>query len=369
MQVPFVDLKTQFQSLEKEILQATTEVMRNTAFIMGPDVSAFETEFAQFCGGEHCVGVNSGCDALQMALRALDVGPGDEVITAANTFIATVLAISSTGATPVLVDCLEDTYEIDPAAIESAVTERTKAILPVHLYGHPADMDAILAIAEKHGLLVVEDAAQAHGAMYKGRRCGSIGNAGCFSFYPGKNLGAYGDGGAIVTQDPAVAEKVGWLRNYGQSKKYYHDVVGWNTRLDTVQAAVLRIKLEKLDAWNNARAANAARYCEHLKDLPVQLPICKPDCTHIYHLFVVQSEKRDELMAFLGERGISCGIHYPIPVHLQKAYEDLEYRCGAFPVAEKAADRILSLPMFPELTTEQVDFVCDGIRAFYGRNG
>lgn len=365
MKVPFVDLKTQFAELQDEILSATTQVMENTAFILGPDVSEFEAEFAGFCGTTECVGVASGCDALLMALRALGVGAGDEVVVPANTYIATPLAVSAAGAIPVFIDCLEDTYELDVAAARRAITAKTRVIMPVHLYGHPADMDSVMALAKEHGLHVIEDAAQAHGAMYKGKRCGSIGDVGCFSFYPGKNLGAYGDGGAIVTNNVEVAKKVRWLRNYGQSKKYYHDVVGWNCRLDTMQAAVLRVKLPHLAFWNEARANHAGRYCELLQDLPIALPTCEPDCTHIYHLFVIRCDERDGLMGHLEKQGVSCGIHYPIPCHLQKAYADLRYTEGVFPVTEQVAGQIVSLPMFPELVPEQIEHTCEAIRAFF----
>jgi dTDP-4-amino-4,6-dideoxygalactose transaminase len=357
MKVPFVDLQIQFQNLRDEILPAVENVMRRSAFILGEEVAQFEKDFATYCGAKHCVGVASGCDALLWALKACNIGPGDEVITVANTFIATVLAISFSGAKPVLVDCLEDTYEIDPEAVRRAITPRTKAIIPVHLYGQPADMDAVLAIAREHGLLVIEDAAQAHGAMYKGKMCGTFGIVGCFSFYPGKNLGAYGDGGAIVTDDPQIAERVRMLRNYGQPKKYYHDVVGWNSRLDTIQAAILSIKLRHLTAWNEARRAHAEQYKSLLGDAPVRLPSEAPNVRHVYHLYVARVPSRDEVLAKLGERGISCGIHYPVPIHLQKAYAHLGYPRGSFPICEKVAGEILSLPMYPELSYEQIEHV------------
>jgi dTDP-4-amino-4,6-dideoxygalactose transaminase len=364
MNVPFVDLQTQFQSLKKDVLPAMEKVMARAAFVLGAEVDEFEKAFAQFCGAPYCVGVSSGCDALLIAIKALGLGPGDEIITVANTYIATALSITAAGAKPVLVDCLEDTYEIDPAAVRAAVTPRTKAIIPVHLYGQAADMDPLREIAAKHGLKVIEDAAQAHGATYKGRPCGTLGDVGCFSFYPGKNLGAYGDGGAIVTADPKIAEFARQFRNYGQTKKYYHDSVGWNSRLDTVQAAVLLTKLKHLAAWNEARRRHAAAYRERLKDLPLVLPAAVPGNEHIYHLFVIRVAKRDALLEVLGRQGISCGIHYPIPVHLQKAYAHLGHRAGSFPVSERVAPEILSLPMYPELTEEQLGCVCDAIRAF-----
>jgi len=366
MKVPFVDLQTQFQAIRNEVMPAVESVMARSAFILGDEVDVFERDFAAFCGTSECVGVASGCDALLWGIRACGLGPGDEIITVANTYIATVLAITMAGATPVLVDCLADSYEIDPAAVENAMTDKTKAIIPVHLYGQAADMDAILAIAEKHGLLVIEDAAQAHGSTYKGKPCGSMGAVGCFSFYPGKNLGAYGDGGAIVTNDAEIAEKVRMYRNYGQSKKYYHDIPGWNSRLDTVQAAVLSIKLKQLAAWNDARHENAERYCEGLKDLPVGLPVEMPDNRHLYHLFVIRTEKRDELLDYLKTKDVFCGIHYPVPIHLQKAYADLGYSKGDFPITEQTSDEILSLPMFPELTEAQVGYVCEQVASFFG---
>ena len=359
-------MKTQFEQLKLEIMPAVESVMRRAAFILGEEVDAFEKSFAAFCGAKECVGVASGCDALLWAIKACGIGPGDEVITVANTYIATVLAISAGGATPVLVDCREDSYEIDPDRVRRAITRKTKAILPVHLYGQSADMDAILALAKEHNLKVIEDACQAHGATYKGRACGTIGDVGCFSFYPGKNLGAYGDGGAVVTDNREIATKVQMLRNYGQTKKYYHDVIGWNSRLDTVQAAVLNAKLKHLNSWNDARRRHADSYRKKLQGLPLTVPVEMPGNKHVYHLFVILVEKRDELLEFLKTKGVSCGIHYPVPVHLQKAYAGLGYRSGSFPVTERTAAQLLSLPMFPELNPDQVEAVCQGIREFLG---
>ncbi len=367
MKVPFVDLQAQYRSLSAEVLPAITNVMERAAFILGQEVSDFEKDFAKFCGRKECVGVASGCDALLWAIKACGIGPGDEVITVANTYIATALAISFAGAKPVLVDCREDTYEIDPDAVRRAITPATKAILPVHLYGHPADMDPILKIAREHGLKVIEDTAQAHGATYHGRNCGAMGDVGCFSFYPGKNLGAYGDGGAVATDNPQIAELVRMYRNYGQPKKYYHDLIGWNSRLDTLQAAVLGVKLKHLESWNEARRRHAKRYGELLKDLPVVLPVESQGCRHVYHLFVIRCKDRDGLVDFLATKGVSCVIHYPVPVHLQKAYADLGYKPGAFPVTERVAKEIVSLPMYPELTEEQIGYVCESVRAFVGR--
>ena len=364
MKVPFVDLKVQFALLREEILPAVESVMQDASFVLGEQVDLFEQEFAVFCGAKHCVSVGSGCDALLAGLKAVGVGPGDEVVLPANTYIATALAVSACGAVPVLVDCVEDTYEIDVAAAERAVTAKTKAIIPVHLYGHPADMDAIMALADSRNVRVIEDAAQAHGAMYKGRPCGSTGDVGCFSFYPGKNLGAYGDGGAIVTNDDDIAEYVRRFRNYGQKVKYHHEMVGWNTRLDSIQAAVLRVKLKHITDWNRLRASNADKYRTQLAGSPVTLPVVAPECTHIYHLFVIRCERRDDLMAYLNERDIQSGIHYPIPIHLQSAYAELGLGVGSLPVTEKAAGEIVSLPMFPELTDEQIGHVCEGVRGF-----
>jgi len=365
MNVPFLDLRTQYKSIESEVLPGITDVMERAGFIMGSEVDQFEKEFAAFCGTEECIGVGSGCDALLYAMKGCGIGPGDEVIVPANTFIATVLAVTAAGAAPVLVDCLEDTYTIDPEAVAAAVTDKTKAIIPVHLYGQAADMDPLMKIAEKNGIIVIEDAAQAHGALYKGRPCGAIGKVGCFSFYPGKNLGAYGDGGAITTNNSDLAAGIRLLHNYGQSVKYVHVVAGWNSRLDSIQAVVLNAKLKRLKEWNELRHRNASAYGERLADTPLVLPAEHPDNYHIYHLYVVLTDRRDELMAFLGENGISCGMHYPIPVHMQEAYRDLGHKQGDFPLSEKFAGELLSLPMFPELTIDQIDFVSEKIHDFF----
>ena len=365
MNVPFVDLKTQYTALEEEVREAIHEVCRNASFVFGDDVSAFEEEFAGFTGARRCVGVASGCDALLWALRALGVGPGDEVITVANTFVATVFAISHTGARPVLVDCRADTYLIDAEQVERAITPRTRAIVAVHLYGQAADMDALGDMAERHGLALMEDAAQAHGATFGGRPCGSLGHIGCFSFYPGKNLGAYGDGGAVTTDDDALADFVEQAGNYGQTQKYHHDMLGWNSRLDTVQAAVLRIKLRRLPAWNEARRRHAAAYRDRLADLPLGLPREAPGNRHVYHLFVVHHHERDAILEYLKAAGIVCGIHYPVPIHRMKAYRDLGYRRGDLPVSERLADEIFSLPMYPEMTGAQVAYVCETLRGWF----
>ncbi len=364
MEIPFVDLRSQYRQIQQEVDPAVLAVMQRGDFILGGAVTEFEREFAAYCGVQHCVGVDSGYSALELIIRAYDIGPGDEVITAANTFIATTLAISNAGATPVLVDCDPQTYNIDATLIEAAITPRTKAIMPVHLYGQTADMDAILAIARKHGLHVFEDAAQASGARYKGRMAGSLGHAAAFSFYPGKNLGAYGDGGAVTTNDAAIAEKVRLLRNIGQKVKYYHEVKGFNHRLDTMQAAVLRVKLPHLNDWNASRRRAAAKYAELLADLPLVTPATADYAEHIFHLYVIRMADRDALMEELKGKGIATGLHYPIPIHLQPAYAELGYRRGDFPVTEAYAEEIVSLPIFPELDDEKVAYVAEAVRAF-----
>ena len=351
-QVPFVDLAAQYRAIEGEISEAVSKVLREGDFILGREVSLFEEEFAAFCEAKWAVGVDSGTSALELALRAYEIGPGDEVITAANTFIASALAISHAGATPVLVDVDADTYTIDVAAIEKAITPRTKAIIPIHLYGHPADMDPILQLAQRHGLVVIEDACQAHGARYKGRRTGSLGHAAAFSFYPGKNLGAYGDGGAVVTSDAAVAKRLAMLRNYGQKEKYQHMFRGFNRRLDTLQAAVLRTKLKRLDEWNEARRQHAKSYSRLLAQSGLVVPRASALCESVWHLYVIRINQRDALKEHLATRGISAGIHYPIPIHLQPAYRDLGHQPGDFPVTEEYSRQILSLPMYAELTPD-----------------
>jgi len=360
--VPFVDLAAQYAAIGEEIDEAISRVLTDTGFILGRDVSLFEEEFAAYCEARHAIGLDSGTSALELALRAFGIGPGDEVITAANTFVATALAISYTGARPVLVDIDPRTCCIDPELIEGAITERTRAIIPVHLYGQPADMDPILELAGRHGLVVIEDACQAHGARYKGRRVGSLGHAAAFSFYPAKNLGAYGDGGMLVTNDQEVADLVRMLRNYGQSRKYHHLLIGYNRRLDTLQAAVLRVKLRYLDAWNQVRRAHAREYGELLADGSVVLPIESDYAESVYHLYVVRARDRDRLRGRLGEEGISTGIHYPVAIHRQPAYRELGYGAGSFPVTEEYARQILSLPMYPELTPAQVRRVAEAIR-------
>lgn len=365
MQVPFIDLKLQYRTIADEISAAITPVLTNADFILGKELDLFEQEFAAYCGVRCAVGVDSGLSALELCLRALDIGPGHEVITASHTFIATVSAISFAGARPVLVDINPDTYTLDHRQLEAAVTTRTKAIIPVHLYGQPADMNEIVRVAVKYGLHVVEDACQSHGAIYHGRRVGGLGTAACFSFYPGKNLGAYGDGGMLVTNNIDLADKVRMLRNYGQSDKYRHVFLAYNRRLDTIQAAVLRVKLRHLDAWNRNRVNLAKLYDELLKGSgDVTLPPCAPGRTHVYHLYVIRHPNRNRLQAHLKKQGIETGLHYPVPVHLQPCYSGFGWLPGSLPVSEEAARSVLSLPMFPEMTYEQVEYVCNAITEF-----
>ena len=365
MTIPLVDLKSQYQDIRDEVMPNLQRVLDKANFILGEEVELFEDKFAAYCGAEHGVGVASGTDALHLALRAFNVGPGDEVITAANTFIATAMAISYTGATPVFVDVSPHDYNIDVALIERAITPRTKAIIPVHLYGLPADMDSILSIARRHELVVIEDAAQAHGAKFRGVPVGSIGDAGCFSFYPGKNLGAYGDGGIVVTNNREVVERLRRLRHYGQAVKNQHSMVGYNSRLDTLQAAVLLAKLNHLEQWNGKRRAIARRYRKLLAESDVVLPSDTNERIHVYHLFVIQNANRDELMAHLQQRQIYCGIHYPTPVPESPPYRSARTVPDGVPISSSLARQILSLPIYPELTDEQVNLVADGISNFF----
>ena len=358
MKVPYLDLKAQYESIRGEIGDAIQQVLDRTAFAGGPFVAQFEKEFAAFCGTQFAAGVGSGTDALWMALLGLGIGPGDEVVTVPDTFIATAEAISWCGAKPVFVDVDPVTYNMDPSKLEAAVTEKTKAIIPVHLFGQMADMDPILAIARKRKLFVIEDASQAHGAEYKGKKAGSIGDAGCFSFYPGKNLGAYGEAGAVVTNNEELDKKMRMLRDHGQAKKYYHSLIGWNARMDGIQGAVLSVKLKHLDAWTEARRRNAKRYDELLRNVPgVIVPVEAPYAKHVYHIYAIRVADRDRLIASLAEKDIHCGIHYPIPVHLLDAYKSLNLGKGSFPVAEKNAAEFVSLPMFAELSREQIETV------------
>lgn len=365
--IPFQDLPQQIRSLRTELDPAIENVLRHGQFILGPEVAAFEDAWAVHCGSRHAVGVGSGTDALQLILRALGVRAGDEVITVANSFIATAEAISYTGARPVLVDCDGEHCLIDPDAVAAAITPRTRAIIPVHLYGQPANMPALQRIAAKHGLPLVEDAAQAHGAtLADGRRCGSLGTAAGFSFYPGKNLGAFGDGGAATTGDDALARQLRLLRNWGSVVKYHHEIEGYNSRLDTLQAAILSVKLRHLEAWNENRRTIAGWYRERLADLPgiALLPLAPWTGRHVYHLFVIRvlDHDRDALAQRLKERGIQTVVHYPVPIHRQKAYSELGYASGAFPRAEEAARTVLSLPMFPEMSLAQCETVCTQLR-------
>ena len=364
MKVPFLDLKAQYRSIRDEIHDALQDVMEQTAFAGGPFVARFEEEFARYCQTHHAVGVSSGTAALWTALLALEIGPGDEVITTPSTFIATAEAISFCGATPRFVDIDERTYNMAPERLEAAITPATRAIVPVHLFGQMADMDPIMEVARAHGLHVIEDACQAHGAEYKGRRAGSIGDAGCFSFYPGKNLGAYGEAGAVVTNSPDVAEKIRMFRDHGQRQKYHHRVIGWNARMDGLQGAVLSVKLRHLDRWNEQRRNNADRYKRLLADLDaVILPTEASYAKHVYHVYAVRAQDRDALIHDLAKEDIHCGIHYPVPLHLQDAYRSLGYEEGTFPVTERCADEFVSLPMFAELSREHIERVCEGIRS------
>jgi dTDP-4-amino-4,6-dideoxygalactose transaminase len=349
MSIPFLDLKPTYLELQPEIDAAIKRVLDSGWYILGEEVDAFEREYATYCEAKHCVGVANGLDALHLALLAMGVGAGDEVIVPSNTYIATWLAVSQCGATPIPVEPDAATYNIDPARIEAAITPRTKVILPVHLYGQPADMDPIMAIARKHGLKVLEDGAQAHGARYKGKRIGAHGDVVAWSFYPGKNLGAYGDGGAITTDDPKIAERISVLRNYGSRVKYVNDVRGFNSRLDPIQAAALRVKLKVLDTWNARRAVIASRYQTELKNTGLTLPFVPDWAEPAWHLYVVQHPQRDALQKQFGEAGIGSLIHYPIPPHLQQAYASAGFVKGQFPIAEQIANQCLSLPIGPHL--------------------
>jgi dTDP-4-amino-4,6-dideoxygalactose transaminase len=369
MPVPFVDLQAQYHSIKAEVGAAIQRVLDTSAFILGREVEAFERAFAEYVGARECVGVSNGTAAIQLALQACGVGPGDEVVVPANTFFATAEAVSTAGATPVFVDCDPATCNIDAGKIEAVITPRTRAVIPVHLYGQPADLDAVFEVAEAHDLLVIEDAAQAHGARYKGVRVGARGAAGCFSFYPGKNLGAYGEGGAVVTNDPGVARRLRMLRDHGSEQKYRHELVGYNFRLEGIQGAVLNVKLKHLDDWNALRRAHAAHYRELLAPLAesgsLALPREADYAEHVYHLFVVQADARDALQRYLSAAGVQTGIHYPVPVHLQPAYAALGHRAGDFPNAESQSRRVLSLPMFAELTGQQLRYVADALADFY----
>lgn len=363
MEVPFVNFKQQLHAIQDEVRNGIENILEKGNFILGDEVKDFERDFAAYCDSLYGVGVNSGTDALHFALKAAGVKPGDEVILPTHTFIATALAVSYAGAKPVCADIQQDTYNLDPASFEKVITSTTKAVLPVHLYGQPADMDEINMIAQQHGIKVIEDAAQAHGAFYKDRRVGSWGDAACFSFYPTKNLGAFGDGGMVVTGDQDIYDSILMLRDYGRQGRYEHKIKGFNSRLDTLQAVGLAAKLKRLDQWNKMRQQVAEWYEEALSGVDgIVLPAVKSDRTCVFHLYVVRVQNRDRVLEQLKEKGIGALIHYPIPVHLQEAYQDLGYKRGDFPVAEKIAGEILSLPMFPHMSQEQVVYVSDCLK-------
>ena len=362
--IPFVDLKAQYHSIKGEIDAAISDVLENSSFVLGKHVAAFEEDFAAYCQTSYAQGVNSGTSALHLAMLAAGIGPGDEVITVTMTFVATVAAIGYTGARPVFVDVDPVSYTMDPARIEAAITERTKAIVPVHLYGQPADMDPILEIARRHNLIVIEDAAQAHGAKYKGRRVGGIGDLGCFSFYPGKNLGAYGEGGAVVTNRPEYNRTIRMLRDWGAEKRYHHVLKGYNYRLEGIQGAILQVKLRYLDRWTECRRAHASGYTRLLEGSGVQTPAVMPYGSHVFHVYALRSPERDRLQQALQSNGVQTGIHYPFPVHLLEAWSDLGYPKGSFPVSEQIAAEELSLPMYAEMPAEAVEQVAAAVHQF-----
>ncbi len=360
--IPFVDLKAQYLSIKEEINTAVLKVLDSTQFILGREVAAFESEFAAYCNSDYAIALNTGTSALHLALLAAGIGSGDEVITVPFTFVATVAAICYTGAKPVFVDIDPISYTIDVTKIEQAITPKTKAILPVHLYGQPADLNPIVEIARRNNLIVIEDAAQAHRAEYKEQRIGSIGDIGCFSFYPGKNLGAYGEGGAVVTSNPEYARTIKMLRDWGQEQRYHHVLKGYNYRMDGIQGAILRVKLRYLDRWTEARRTHAALYDRLLADSGIKTPTVMPYSHHVYHVYAIRTHQREVLQQKLNERGIQTGIHYPIPVHQQTGYADLGYKFGDFPNSELVAKEILSLPMYAELSSEQVEMVSNAVR-------
>jgi dTDP-4-amino-4,6-dideoxygalactose transaminase len=369
MNIPLVDLRAQYGPLKDEIIRGMEQALEGMHLFLGENVQAFEREFAEFCSVKHGIGVSDGTGALHIILRAMDIGAGDEVITVSHTFIATAEAITLAGARPVFVDIDPDTYLMDVGQIEAKITPRTKAILPVHLYGQTADMDPIMEIASRYGLKVIEDACQAHGAEYKGRRAGSLGDAAAFSFYFSKNLGAYGEGGFITTNDDETARRVRMIRDHGSERRYYHDLIGWNARPDELQAVVLRAKLPHLAEWNEQRRQHAARYNKLLRDLPTLTPIAFPENRHVYHLYVIRASRRDELQSWLKSQGVATGIHYPVPIHLQSAMSHLGYKAGDLPVTEQVAGEILSLPMYAELTDEAIGYVADSIGMSFANAG
>lgn len=363
MKVPFIDFTKQHQTIEKEITRGLKEVFRKADFVLGEEAEQFEKSFSKYCGVKYGVGVNSGTDALYLAVSALNIDMGDEVILPAFTFIATALCISYAGAKPVFVDIEDKTYNLDPKKVEKAITPKTKAIIPVHIYGQSADMDEISAIAKKHNLKVIEDAAQAHGATYKGKKIGSVSDVACFSFYPTKGLGAYGDAGMIVTNNKDIYEKALMLRDYGRTSRYAHKVKGYNSRLDTIQAVILKAKLKHLDQWNKMRQNNAGHYCRLLKNADgIKVPHIKNDRTHVFQTFAIRVRNRNRVVEELKKRGISALIHYPIPLHLQEAYQELGHKRGDFPVSEALSDDILSLPMYPHMTKKDVEYVCETLK-------
>jgi len=365
MNVPFLNLAAQHAAIGKEVSQAVEKVLTGGHYVLGPNVAEFEKEVAAFTQTRFGIGVNSGSDALTLALRALEIGPGDEVITSPFTYIAPAESIHQVGAKIVFADIEKRTFCLDPDDVARKISPRTKAIIPIHLFGQAASLAEIRALSEAQGIAIVEDCAQAIGAKYHDQSVGSIGRMGCFSFYPTKNLGADGDGGMVVTNDEALAKKLRMLRVHGIEKRYYHDLHGFNSRLDEIQAAILRVKLPHLNQWNSRRAEIAARYSEAFAKLPLQLPVTAPGNTHIYHVYAVLTEERDALQKFLGERGVPTIIYYPQPLHLQKVYEDLGFRRGDFPVAETVSEKILPMPMYPELTDAQVDYVCEVVAGFF----
>jgi dTDP-4-amino-4,6-dideoxygalactose transaminase len=359
--IPYLDLKKQYRNIKPEIDQAIQSVLSSGQFVLGPEVQAFEESFAEFCQTRFSIGVNSGTSAIHLALLAAGVGPGDEVITVSFTFVATVAAILYAGATPVFVDVNPTTFTLDPARIERAITRRTKAIIPVHLYGQPADMNPILKIARKRGLIVIEDAAQAHGAEYKGHRVGSLGDMGCFSFYPGKNIGAYGEAGAVTTNSSKFLKSIRRLRDWGAEKKYHHDVKGFNYRMEALQGAVLKVKLSHLERWNKARRTIADTYDEAFQNSNVQIPVVENFSHHVYHIYAIRTAQRKDLIQYLNRKKVQTNIHYPIPVHLQRGYADLGYKIGDLPVTESLCRQVLSLPIFPEMTKKEINGVVQNI--------
>lgn len=364
MKIPFFDLKKQYSGIKPEIDAAITRVLESGRFILGEELAAFEKEFARYVGAKHAFGVGSGTDALFLSLLGMGIGPGDEVITVANTYIATALTVSHTGAKPVLVDVNESTFNMDPAKLERAVTKRTKAIVPVHLFGLPADMDPIMETAEKHGLRVLGDVAQACGSEYKRRKIGSIADVDAFSFYPTKPLGAYGDGGMVTTNSDEVAEKIKLLRNYGETSKYHHAIKGFNSRLDEIQAAILRVKMKHLEQWIAARRKNAGLYTKALSGSKVLTPSEPAGYKHVYYLYVVRSKRRDDLQKHLASKGVGTMVHYPIPIHMQPAYSEMGWKKGDFPATERSASEMLSLPMYPEMRKDDIEDIAGTVRGF-----